>query len=77
MIDFIISKLSIRPWMLKHIKVTSFDGINHRDYPDYCDAFIDEAYFKPTGTCLTVDQLTQLQDDYSDWVYEELQSYLY
>lgn len=43
------------------------DGIDHNDYPDYCDAFICYAETK-NGQPLTDDQLDILNED-SDLVY--------
>ena len=37
------------------------DGIDHRDYPDYCDAYVSYAEFKD-GTPLTDDQMDELTD---------------
>ena len=40
----------------------SLDGIDHRDYPDYCDAFIDSADYD--GVEMTDEQLDDLNEDY-------------
>ena len=40
----------------------SLDGIDHRDYPDYCDAFIDSADYD--GKEMTDEQLDDLNEDY-------------
>ncbi len=52
------------------------DGIDMRDYPDFCDAFISEAYYADTGEALTDDDLDTLNDD-SDLVYSLVESALY
>ena len=44
------------------------DGIDNRDAPDYCDAYISQAYFE-NGTKLTEEQLDDLNDNHSDFVY--------
>ena len=63
--------------MLKNmeITVTSVADINMRDYPDFCDAFIEEAHYSD-GTYLTEEELDELNQD-SDRVYAEVQRVLY
>jgi len=46
-----------------------FEGIDHKDYPDYCDAFCVYAEFED-GTPLSEDALDELND--SDLRYELL-----
>ena len=57
-----------------------FENIDHRDHPDYSDAFISSAnyehapgQFRP----LTDQELEWLMDNHSDWTYEQLQDTLY
>jgi hypothetical protein len=50
------------------------DGIDTRDYPDFCDAFIASATYK--GLPMTDSQLDRLNDD-KDYVYEEVMAHLY
>lgn len=45
------------------------DGIDMRDYPDFCDAFIVGAAWEDTGESLTDEELEELNDDH-DLVYE-------
>ncbi len=52
----------------------AFEGIDHRDYPDYCDAFIASAEYN--GRELSDEELDELNDD-SDLVYELLTDNLY
>ena len=40
----------------------TIDGIDHRDYPDYCDAFIDYAEYD--GKAMTDEQLDALNEDH-------------
>lgn len=51
-----------------------FDGIDHRDCPDYCDAYI--AYAEYDGREMTEEELDMINDD-SSFVYESLMSYLH
>ena len=50
-----------------------FDGIDHSDAHDYCDAFISYAE-KENGTPLTYEELDSIP---SDVTYDYLMSYLY
>lgn len=45
------------------------DGIDHSDYPDYCDAFFSYAEFDD-GTPLLDEELEYLTDHYSDVISE-------
>ena len=36
---------------------TSIDGIDLRDYPDFCDAYFESAVYSDNGTALTDDEL--------------------
>ena len=58
----------------KLISNIQFDGIDHNDAPDYCDAYIERA--KYDGEKMTEEQIELLNDD-RDYVYEKLMDYLY
>jgi hypothetical protein len=51
-----------------------FDGIDHNDYPDYCDAYIISA--DHDGREMTEDEIEELNDD-SGFVYDKLMNFLY
>ena len=51
-----------------------FDGIDHRDAPDYCDAYIVSADYD--GEEMTDEQIELLNED-SQFVYEMLIKRLY
>ena len=53
------------------------DGIDMRDYPDFCDAYFDTAFYEDNDTALTDDQLNQLTDDNSDVLHEMVYDQLY
>jgi len=58
----------------KHLdKITDVevDGINTRDYPDFCDAYISSASWKGTSYMLTDKQLDDLNEN-GDFVYNEV-----
>ena len=42
------------------------DGVDFKDYPDFCDSFISHAKFEDTGVALDEEQLYDLQDQ--NWV---------
>ena len=50
------------------------DGIDTRDYPDFCDAFIASAFYDDRE--MTAEELDILNDD-GDFVYEAVQKHLY
>ena len=54
------------------------DGIDTRDYPDFCDAFISEAWYKDTNGIreLTETELDWLNEQH-DFVYEQVQKWLF
>ena len=55
------------------IEVVEIDGVDHSDYPDYCDAYISKAYID--GVKATPDQLDVLNDD-DQFRYESIMEYL-
>jgi len=59
---------------LSQVEDVEIDGINPRDYPDFCDAFILEATYK--GREMTDEELEALNED-SDFVYEQVMESLY
>lgn len=50
------------------------DGIDAKDYPDFCEAFIVSADYD--GKEMTEEQLDELNED-SDFVYECVQNHLF
>ncbi len=51
-----------------------FDGIDHSDSPDYCDAYIISCDID--GKQATEDEINEINDN-SDFVHEKLFDYLY
>lgn len=49
-------------------------GIDHKDYPDYVDAYIDSAQYE--GRDMTDGELNQINEDH-EFVYEKLISQIY
>lgn len=50
------------------------EGVDKRDYPKFCDAYIEEGYYVDTGIELTEAELDELMEqiDMSYWAYETL-----
>ena len=57
----------------KKIDNIEIDGIDTKDYPDFCDAYISSADYD--GVPMTDDQLDKLNED-GDYVYEHIMDYL-
>jgi hypothetical protein len=49
----------------------TIDGIDMSDYPDFCDAYYESAFYED-GTALTDDELDQLRDTNFDAFYEQI-----
>ena len=58
----------------KKIDNIEVDGIDTKDYPDFCDAFIASADYK--GVEMTEEQLDELNED-RDFVYECVNNQLF
>ena len=53
------------------------EGINHDDYPDYCDAYVSKAGYddpKHGYRQLTDDELESLD---ADWVYRQVEKWIH
>ena len=53
----------------------TFDCIDHRDAPDYSDAYI--SYAVMDGIEMSDEEIMKLETEYPDWVYEELMNYIH
>ena len=49
------------------VEILEVDGVNHNDYPKYCDAFISEA--KYDGKTMSDEMIDEINDNYPDFVY--------
>ena len=56
------------------IEDITFDGIDFKDAPDFCDAYIDSASYD--GREMTEEELDILNED-SDFIYLKLMDHLY
>lgn len=61
---------------LENITDIEIEGINHKDAPDYVDAFICSANWI-NGQELTDEELDELNSDYRDFVYEQVIKKIY
>jgi hypothetical protein len=66
--------------MIKDFDITlvenvEVEGVDMADYPDFCDAFIVAADYD--GVPMTEDQIVQMEEDYPDWKYEQVENSLY
>lgn len=52
-----------------------FDGVNHNDYPDYCDVYISKAFMY--GEEMTDEQLDFINDHARDFLSEKFWEQLY
>lgn len=50
------------------------DGVDARDYPDFCDAYFSSAYFADSGLALDDDELNQLTEENYDFIQEHCES---
>jgi hypothetical protein len=57
----------------KKIDNIEIDGIDTKDYPDFCDAYIVSADYD--GVPMNDEQLDKLNED-GDYVYEHIMDYL-
>lgn len=58
-------------------KITNIEieGIDYKDAPDFCDAFI--SYAEYNGEEMTDEQADDLNESYEDFVYEQVQNWIY
>jgi hypothetical protein len=52
------------------------DGIDMRDYPDFCDAYFESACYED-GTALTDDELIELTDQNPETLHEMIYDRIY
>ena len=57
------------------VENVEIEGVDMADYPDFCDAFISGADYD--GVEMTEAQVIQMEEDYPDWRYEQIENSLY
>ena len=60
---------------LNEIDNIEVDGVDTKDYPDFCDAYITNADYK--GVSMTDEQLDHLNENHGDFVYDAVMDHLY
>ena len=50
--------------------IVDWDGIDYRDYPDFCDGFIATAHWASDGEELTEEELEKFTDQNPDFVFD-------
>jgi len=60
---------------LEEVEGMQFSDVDNSDYPDYSDAFVESATYK--GREMTEEELNELNDDYSDFVYQKLMDWVF
>lgn len=58
----------------KKITNIKVEGIDHKDYPDYCDAYIASADYD--GIPMTEEQIEEINEG-GDFVYQAVTNHLY
>lgn len=71
--DYLAKKLNVQ-----EIADVDVEGIDYKDYPDFCDAYIESAIVLDNGVWrdATENELDILSED-REFVYEQVQNYLY
>ena len=60
-VDKVINKILEKKMEYKKIDNIEIDGINTKDYPDFCDAYISSADYD--GVPMTDEQLDEINED--------------
>jgi len=60
---------------VKKLDDVQVDGIDFRDYPDFCDAFLEYATYE--GRELTQEELDEVQEENQEWFYEQVEKSIY
>ena len=66
-------------YKLNNLEVTDveIDGVDMKDYPDFCDAYIESAKFVSSGKELNDDELIKLQEDNPELFFEDVMETVY
>ena len=54
----------------KEVENLQVDGVDHRDYPDFCDAYFSSGYHTKEQRDLTDEELNYLTDSYPEYLNE-------
>mgnify|MGYP005676459239 CR=1 FL=1 len=66
-------------YKLNNLEVTDVevDGVDQKDYPDFCDAYIESAKFVSSGKELNDDELEKLKEENADLFFEDIMEQIY
>ena len=66
-------------YKLNNLEVTDVevDGVNQKDYPDFCDAYIESSKFVSSGKELNDDELEKLKEENADLFFEDIMEQIY
>ncbi len=60
---------------LSKLTELSFDGIDTKDYPDFCDAFLESAYYIDRE--LTEEELNYINENETAFINENIYHYIF
>lgn len=60
---------------LSKLTELSFDGIDTNDYPDFCDAFLESAYYIDRE--LTEEELNYINENETAFINENIYDYIF
>jgi len=66
---------TIQDFDINLVDNVEIEGVDMADYPDFCDAFISGADYD--GVEMTEYQVIQMEENYPDWRYEQIENSLY
>ena len=55
---------------INEVENLGIDGVDRRDYPDFCDAYFSEGWHIKENRELTEDELIQIGEDYPELLNE-------
>lgn len=65
---------------LKELENIVVDGIDYKDYPDFCDAYVSQASWKSNGQLLSEEECENIDEsDINEFIHSnnaEMRSYL-
>tara|TARA_R110002096_G_scaffold8986_1_gene36251 strand:- start:5378 stop:5740 length:363 start_codon:yes stop_codon:yes gene_type:complete len=66
---------TIQDFDINLVDNVEIEGVDMADYPDFCDAFVSGADYD--GVEMTEYQVIQMEENYPDWKYEQVENSLY
>ena len=69
-----IEKYAPKSYVLSELHNVELDGVDTRDYPDFANAFLQDAMYE--GRWLSEYQINEINDKDSDWVHAKVHNNL-